>query len=198
METYYYSQFNHAVVHVALFDDVTNAAAIRSRIVQAARNLSVDGNTEREAVNFAFIDARLISSTLHLQTAIYQALLAEAQGQLRTKTVHSEILWALNPTNNITEAIRRYGVSDGLTTLIVVRVDVSNTPDIQRCMCDIIQGCMVPFQALGQMTDWSIIKKHYKLDSESALKEVQGNMDRERFIINNIVVSSVAMKNVMA
>ncbi|KAG2357199.1 CGI-121-domain-containing protein, partial [Suillus spraguei] len=190
METYYYSQFNHAVVHVALFDNVTNAAAIRSRIVQAARNLSVDRNTEREAVNFAFIDARLISSTLHLQTAIYQALLAEAQGQLRTKTVHSEILWTLNPTNNITEAIRRYGVSDGLTALIVVRVD--------RCMCDIIQGCMVPFQLLSQMTDWSIIKKHYKLDLESALKEVQGNMDRERFIINNIVVSSVAMKNVMA
>ncbi|KAG2035354.1 CGI-121-domain-containing protein [Suillus americanus] len=198
METYYYSQFNHAVVHVALFDDVTNAAAIRSRIVQAARNLSVDGNTEREAVNFAFIDARLISSPLHLQTAIYQALLSQAQGQLRTKTVHSEILWALNPTNNITEAIRRYGVSDESTTLIVVRVDVSNTPDLQRRMCDITQGRMVPFQALGQMTNWSIIKKHYKLDSESALKEVQGNLDRERSIIDNIVVSSVAMKNVMA
>lgn len=60
METYYYSQFNHAVVRVALFDDVTNATAIRSRIVQAARNLGVDGNTEREAVNFAFIDARLV------------------------------------------------------------------------------------------------------------------------------------------
>jgi hypothetical protein len=39
--------------------------------------------------------------------------------------------------------------------------------------------------------------QHYKLDSESALKEVQGNLDRERFIIDNIVVSSVAMKNVM-
>ncbi|KAG1811259.1 CGI-121-domain-containing protein [Suillus subaureus] len=197
METYYYSQFNHAVVHVALFDDVTNAAAIRSRIVQAARNLGVDGNTERKAVNFAFIDARLISSPLHLQTAIYQALLSEAQGQLRTKTVHSEILWALNPTNNITEAIRRYGVSDESTKLIVVRVDVSNTPELQRRMCDIIQGRMVPFQVLSQMTDWSIIKKHYKLDSESALKEVQGNLDRERSIIDNIVVSSVAMKSVM-
>ncbi|KAG2125892.1 kinase binding protein CGI-121-domain-containing protein [Suillus cothurnatus] len=197
METYYYSQFNNAVVHVALFDDVTNAAAIRSRIVRAARNLSVDGDTEREAVNFAFIDARLISSPLHLQTAIYQALLSEAQGQLRTKTVHSEILWALNPTNNITEAIRRYGVSDKSTTLIVVRVDVSDTPDLQCHMCDIIQGCMVPFKALGQMTDWSIIQKHYKLESEPALKALQGNLDRERSIIDNIVVSSVAMKNVM-
>jgi len=60
METYHYSQFNHAVVHVALFDDVTNAAAIRSRIVQAARIPGVDGDTEREAINFAFINARLV------------------------------------------------------------------------------------------------------------------------------------------
>ncbi|KAG0698011.1 kinase binding protein CGI-121-domain-containing protein [Suillus ampliporus] len=198
METYHYSQFNHTIVHIALFDNVTNAAAIRSRIVQAARILGVDGNTEREAVNFAFIDARLISSPLHLQTAIYQALLSEAQGQLRTKTIHSEILWALNPTNNITEAIRRYGVSDASTTLVLVRVDVSDIPDIQRRMCDIVQGSIVPFEALGQMTDWSTIKKHYKLDSELALKEVQGNQDRVHSIVDNIVVSSVAMKNVMA
>lgn len=118
-----------------------------------------------------------ISSLLHLQTAIYQALLSEAQGQLRTKTIHSEILWALNPTNNvrvtisgiiglliilhlqITEAIRRYGVSDVSTTLIAIRVDLSNTPDIQRRMCDIVQGSIVPFEALKQMTDWSTIKK---------------------------------------
>jgi EKC/KEOPS complex subunit CGI121/TPRKB len=83
-------------------------------------------------------------------------------------------------------------------------------------MCDIVRGHIVPFQALGRMTDWLVIKKvcsdrslvnttskisssfqHYKLDSELALKEVQGNLDRERFIIDNIVVSSVAMKSVM-
>ncbi|KAJ8592154.1 CGI-121-domain-containing protein [Rhizopogon salebrosus TDB-379] len=198
MDTYYYTHFNHAVVHVALFNDVTNSAAIRSRIIQAARIPGVDGDTEREAINFAFIDARLISSLLHLQTAIYQALLSEALGQLRTKTIHSEILWALNPTNNITEAIRRYGVSDTSTTLIVIRIGFSDIPDIQRRMCDIVQGSLVPFQALEQMTDWSTIKKHYKLDTEPALKEVQGKQDRERVIIDNIIVSSVAMKNVMA
>src|SRR5437879_3609846 len=42
-----------------------------------------------------------ITSPLHLQTAIYQALLSESQGSLRTKTIHSEIIWALNPTNNV-------------------------------------------------------------------------------------------------
>lgn len=63
------------------------------------------------------------------------------------------------PHLQITEAIRRYGVSDASTTLIVIRVDVSNTLDIQRRMCDIVKGSMVPFEALEQITDWSTIKK---------------------------------------
>ena len=38
----------------------------------------------------------------HLETAIYQAILAdESQEGLRTKTVHSEILYNLNPTHNV-------------------------------------------------------------------------------------------------
>jgi EKC/KEOPS complex subunit CGI121/TPRKB len=64
METYYYPQFNHAVVYVALFENVSNSAAIRSRIIQAARILGVEGDAEREAVNFAFIDARLVCTRI--------------------------------------------------------------------------------------------------------------------------------------
>jgi Kinase binding protein CGI-121 len=42
-----------------------------------------------------------VTSVLHIQTAITQALLAAAQNTLRTKTVHSEVIWALNPSNNV-------------------------------------------------------------------------------------------------
>ena len=122
MQTFRYPHFpqDFSTVHVALFTDVTNSADIRSRIVRASQLDGPDGQLERDAVNFAFVDPRLVSrqhhlkysaitmcsfvfkicSVLHLQTAIHQAVLARAQGSLRTKTVHSEILWALNPTNN--------------------------------------------------------------------------------------------------
>ena len=121
METYTHSQFppHISLAHVALYTFVTNAPSLRARIINAAITQGDEGNRERDAVNFAFIDARLVSrsvldldfaiiqysnkitSRLHLQTAIYQAILAESQGTLRTKTVHSEVLWALNPSNNV-------------------------------------------------------------------------------------------------
>jgi EKC/KEOPS complex subunit CGI121/TPRKB len=38
----------------------------------------------------------------------------------------------------------------------------------------------------------------YRLDPELAIKDAAGNTSRERTIVDNIVISSVAMKSVMA
>ncbi|EGO30133.1 hypothetical protein SERLADRAFT_454421 [Serpula lacrymans var. lacrymans S7.9] len=200
MEIYRYPHFptHLSVVHVALFTNVSNSAALRSRIVKAATLAAPEGDIEREAINYAFIDARLITSMLHLQTAIYQAILFDSQKSLRTRTVHSEILWCLNPTNNISEAIRRYGVSDTSSALFVVRITSPDLVDVESGMKCVVEGNIVPQNTLQELTDWSSIKKYYKLNVEPAVKEAAGDDVRERAIIDNIVVSSVAMKSVMA
>ncbi|EGO04190.1 hypothetical protein SERLA73DRAFT_128332, partial [Serpula lacrymans var. lacrymans S7.3] len=198
MEIYRYPHFptHLSVVHVALFTNVSNSAALRSRIVKAATLAAPEGDIEREAINYAFIDARLITSMLHLQTAIYQAILFDSQKSLRTRTVHSEILWCLNPTNNISEAIRRYGVSDTSSALFVVRITSPDLVDVESGMKCVVEGNIVPQNTLQELTDWSSIKKYYKLNVEPAVKEAAGDDVRERAIIDNIVVSSVAMKSV--
>ncbi|KAI0352537.1 CGI-121-domain-containing protein [Trametes cingulata] len=200
METFRYSHLpaDSSTVHIALFTNVSNSAQLRSRIVRASQLDGPDGETEREAVNFAFIDARLICSVLHLQTAIYQAILAHAQGALRTKTVHSEILWALNPTNNITEAIRRYGVADATASLIVVRISSPELNNVEQLMGSVVDGTLTPLNELARITDWASVKKYYKLNGEPAVKDAAKDPARERAIVDEIVTSSVAMKSVMA
>lgn len=42
------------------------------------------------------------------------------------------------------------------------------------------------------------ISKHYKLNTEPGVQEAAGDVLRQQAVINNIVVSSVAMKSVMA
>jgi EKC/KEOPS complex subunit CGI121/TPRKB len=63
METYTHSHFpaQFSVVHVALYTAVTNAPLLRARIIKAATTQGVQGDHERSAVNFAFVDARLVS-----------------------------------------------------------------------------------------------------------------------------------------
>ncbi|PPQ73107.1 hypothetical protein CVT26_014728 [Gymnopilus dilepis] len=201
MESLCYPQFDsrHSQVHIALFRNVSNAAAVKARIIAASTAEGEFGEKEREAVNFAFVEARMITSKLHLETAIYQAILAESQNGLRTRTVHSEILYNLNPTHNITEAIRRYGVSEGTADVLVVRID---SPDlssstVEQKMKEAVKGDIVPLSELSQVTDWATIKKYHKLNNELAIKEAANNPSREHAVVDNIVVTSVAMKSVM-
>ncbi|KAJ3756524.1 kinase binding protein CGI-121-domain-containing protein [Lentinula raphanica] len=189
-------RFNHYVAYALLFSPVNDPGQIKKRIIDAARATGSEGEEEREAVNFSFIDASLITSRLHLETAIHQAIIAESQGSLRTKTVHSEILFGLNPTNNITEAIRRYGVSETSKALLVVRITDSSNPisNLETKMKEVVSGIAVPFEELSKVTDWEKIKKYHKLPNEVTEK---ADVARARALIDNVAVSSVAMKSVV-
>ncbi|KDN48042.1 hypothetical protein RSAG8_03058, partial [Rhizoctonia solani AG-8 WAC10335] len=195
-------------VHIALFTNVQNAAELRSRLIKASTMEGEEGEKEREAVNFAFVDAAPITSLLHLQTAIQQATLASTDGALRTKTVHSEILWALNSSNNISESIKRFGVSDSSKSLFAVRISGPelSIDDVLASMKAAVQGEEVPPEALSEITDWPLVCKYYKVSNDPAVVELTKGSKGEpkqfsneaKSTINEIVVSSVAMKNVMS
>lgn len=106
-------------VHVAYFTGVTNAPEIRTALVEASRMPDDQaGRKERARLDWSFIDAKMVrfdaipalgkglkkeqvASRGHLLAAVHLALLLKAQGEMRTKTVHSEILWTLCPTSNV-------------------------------------------------------------------------------------------------
>lgn len=58
----------------------------------------------------------------------------------------------------ITEALRRYGVSDDSSSLFVVRIDgtMSDVPERTR---SVVKGNLVPVSELASITDWASIKK---------------------------------------
>lgn len=72
METFRYPQFpkDLANVYVALFTDVQNAADLKKRLVAASVMPGAEGDIEREAVNFAFVDARLVRTYTHRSTIV--------------------------------------------------------------------------------------------------------------------------------
>ncbi|KAF8334998.1 kinase binding protein CGI-121-domain-containing protein [Cantharellus anzutake] len=198
-----------AHVHVCLFTNVKNSSAIRARLVSAASTPGEAGDVERAAVNFAFIDAAPIIDSLHLQTAVLHAILSFQSNQLRTKSVHSEILFALNPSNNITESIRRFGISNSTTSIILVRVEnwtsgPSRQDDgLYESMRSIVQGDVLPLTHLSDITDWGLVSKYYKINQSYLPPSSLGNSptyiksiaDTKR--VREIVISTVATKMVM-
>jgi EKC/KEOPS complex subunit CGI121/TPRKB len=63
----------------------------------------------------------------------------------------------------ITEALRRYGVSDTGTALFVVRIAPTKEENVQDKMNATIKGYIVPVNTLQQLTDWSAIRKVYQI-----------------------------------
>ena len=79
-------------------------------------------------------------------------------------------------------------------------------------MCAVVEGTQVPIAELAGLTDWTAVKKvcgstvpdcisftcwqYHKLNGDLFIKEIQNDPAREHHLIDNIVVSFVAMKSV--
>lgn len=80
-----------------------------------------------------------------------------------------------------------------------------------------VHGTLSPLSALGNITDWSAVKKVssrdnldvqavlranvpqlHKLNTEPAIREASRDPAAERSVVNEIVISSVATKSVTA
>lgn len=63
MESLYFPHFQaDRSAHIALFRNVSTSENLKNRIVSASLAEGELGDKEREAINFAFIDARLVST----------------------------------------------------------------------------------------------------------------------------------------
>ncbi|KAJ3482263.1 hypothetical protein NLI96_g7102 [Meripilus lineatus] len=156
METFHYPHFppDLSIAHVALFTKVTNSAELRLRLIKAASLPGEEGDIEREAVNFAFIDATKIS-----------------------------------------EALRRYGVSDTTDSILVVRIASPEFSQPQAKMIKTVSGRLEPLSSIESISDWVSIAKSHKINNQQGLDAASGNL-KQRDRLCEVVLSAVATKGV--
>ena len=166
-------------LHVALYRDVTNAAFLKQQLL--------DGNADFE---YAFVDASLILTTTHLLAATFRAMNGYLHERLKSRNVHSEIVFALSPNNNIGEAFRKFGIDDTTTNLLVIKVSTSpsvTSESVRSHLHDAIQGtCMdLNDENLHAVSDLGKIRKAYKITTNMPSK---GQGKRSSSQTNGVVV----------
>lgn len=197
-------------VHVAHFT-IRNAQELRTRLVTASTMPDgIEGNLERERVRFTFIDAAMISSRLHLLTAVNQALLAESSDTLATHNIHSEVVWMLEPGTNISDSLKNFGLSKATTNLIIVRIapmidslakSMEEEESIFEAMQSLVDGETADIELLGGLpnggTNWKALRKIYKLNVDTpALASVVAGSIQERAILDELCIGAVAVKSI--
>ncbi|KAF2755276.1 CGI-121-domain-containing protein [Pseudovirgaria hyperparasitica] len=179
VETLHLSHLPEQPVYVALFTGVTNASQLLDRVQAAGRDeFNVQ---ERADLEYAFLDAASILSTTHLLSAVFRALNDQSKNRLKSKNIHSEIVFCLSPNNNIGESFRRFGVAKSTTNLLVVKVpDHDSTVTAQSIAEHLdtridIKGSSVAFsnETLAACSHIDNIKKIYKITDDSPTQQAK-------------------------
>ncbi|SMR41307.1 unnamed protein product [Zymoseptoria tritici ST99CH_1E4] len=164
-------------LHIALYTNLQNAEFLHTQLLQ--------GNT---SFGYAFLDASVIISRTHLLSAAWRAINDQRAGRLKTRNVHSEIVFALSGNNNIAESFRRHGLTPATTSLLAIKVAPSDQhSSISTHLSENIQGDLLHFtdEKLAGLRDDARIKKIYRIPQavgkdasgrESWRKEVEGGI----------------------
>ncbi|KAJ2961107.1 hypothetical protein NQZ79_g3624 [Umbelopsis isabellina] len=163
-------------VHVALFKNVKNAPDLRQRLLSQDTTLSV-----------ALVNATLVVSKFQILLAVNKAVHKEASGKLKTHNVNSEIVYDFSSTNNISQSLRRYGVADDSTALIVIKVggDPSETENIMKTD---VHGELVSLSSIPEFTDMAAVRKYYQLNDKELPNDAEGLMP--------LIAGAMALKEV--
>ncbi|KAK9478505.1 kinase binding protein CGI-121-domain-containing protein [Lipomyces japonicus] len=183
MTTIILPQFPDNQITLSLFTNVQNSSQIRAGLTSSDHRLS----------QLAVLDATTLVSTSHVLAAVSRAVRDFKTGHHRTRTINSEIVFAMSGSNNIADALRRFGVKDESTALLVVQVchdggggdgQAQDGVNVE----EIVDGTKVDVtdEAIAQLTNLAVVKKNYKLPQTVSLT------DTER--LASLVVGAVSMR----
>ncbi|PWA84870.1 CGI121/TPRKB [Artemisia annua] len=143
-------EISGTTISVALFTDVVNSKELLESM-QA-------GTLEPEV---ALLNAKLIPDIFPVLAAAHKTLVAKSRDSLTTRTLHSELVYNYSGSKHISESLKRCGISDTTTYVLVARFSASD--DEMIAMKTLIKGNEVDLDELDGRADKNQIQKHYKI-----------------------------------
>ena len=129
------------MINISVYDNVTNAAQIRSVV------MNEEGELIDPTMRGAIVDLSLISNKFHLELGAYKALMNEKCGTMKTKSISSEILYYLSGSCKITEALKQYSIQPESQFIAVIDLSTSSADSISHIR-DMVDGAAVDVSQL--------------------------------------------------
>ncbi|MCO5605676.1 hypothetical protein L7F22_059859 [Adiantum nelumboides] len=98
-----------------------------------------------------------------LLVAAHKTLLALSRSTLVTRTLHSELIYNFSGSKHITESLRRCGLSENSTYVLVARFNA--TVEELEAARGLVKGKEITLEELEKRSDTSLIQKHFKISS---------------------------------
>lgn len=143
---------------LAYYDNVAPEvlATVKSELI--SRNPEYD---------FCFLSTTYLVSLEQLHCALHKAVQNLVQGTMKAKSVNTEIIFDLSPVNNINDALKRFGIDETRTDLIVVKLssDTGSFEQLDNELAGLLNAKSTELtdDILMQRADLKKFKKLFKL-----------------------------------
>ncbi|XP_045771420.1 EKC/KEOPS complex subunit Tprkb-like [Maniola jurtina] len=154
---------------VYLFKDVKNVETIRKNVIKGLWKCSI-------------IKPSLILDVFQVAVAANRAVLSEKTQTMVTKTVHSELLYNLSLTKNISQSLSKFGIEKDNSLLVCFLIN--DDGDVSQDIVKEIDGEQCPLTSLNSFTNIQDLKTVYKLNN------LKSDVD-----LLDIIVSKMVTKN---
>jgi EKC/KEOPS complex subunit CGI121/TPRKB len=111
--TFKVPQFPQYTVFYSFFTNISNDS------LHKAKQLMIAGDKNYD---FCFLNIHNLISLKLLRYSVYRSLLNLETGAMKAKTLNAEIILNLSPVNNIVDALKRFGLDDSKSQVLVVSV----------------------------------------------------------------------------
>lgn len=172
MSTVTLAQFPDHPVYIGYFTDIT------PEVLTTVKSELMAANPEYD---FCFLNTDVIVSREQLLASILRSILEWQNNTMKTKTFNTLVLYNLSASNNVGDALRRFGVDPACPRVVVVKLlsKDDNQDKISSHLSSLL-GTHAPVsytdEAIWNTVDLTKVKKTYKLtdaqikDSDAQLK----------------------------
>ncbi|XP_035841045.1 EKC/KEOPS complex subunit TPRKB isoform X2 [Helianthus annuus] len=110
----------------------------------------------------ALLNASLIPDIFPVLAAAHKTLVAKSRDSLTTRTLHSELVYNYSGSKHISESLKRCGISDSTTYILVARFGALEEEEM-TAMKTLIKGKEIDLEELEGKANKPQIQKHYKI-----------------------------------